>query len=105
MDGVACSCTEDREWRDRDKVLKCRKAVAAYLRGKMAIEGDWRLRKEVGGFDGNRISVHFVDDWQHRDTGQWFRTHGSEHWEFDGRGLMSNRDSSANDIPIGAEER
>ena len=30
-----------------------------------------------------------------------FRTHGNEHWEFDDDGLMSRRDMSANDIPIG----
>jgi nuclear transport factor 2 (NTF2) superfamily protein len=33
------------------------------------------------------------------------RTHGNEHWEFDGNGLMQIRDMSANDYPIQAPER
>ena len=104
-DAVARACTEDCEWRERDKFLTGRKAVADYLRAKWAIENDYRLRKEMWGYDDNRISVRFVYEWRHRDTAQWYRTHGNEHWEFDQKGLMSKRDSSANDIPITAEER
>jgi nuclear transport factor 2 (NTF2) superfamily protein len=32
-------------------------------------------------FTGNRISVRFEYEW-HDESGQWFRTHGNEHWEF-----------------------
>jgi uncharacterized protein len=37
--------------------------------------------------------------------GNWFRSHGNEHWEFDDEGLMRRRDASINDIPIQEAER
>ncbi len=62
-------------------------------------ELDYRLEKELWAFDGNRISVRFEYEW-HDAGGQWYRTHGNEHWEFDDDGLMRRRDMSANDIVI-----
>ena len=38
-------------------------------------------------------------------TGQWYRTHGNKHWEFDADGYMARRDMSANDNPITADDR
>ena len=38
-------------------------------------------------------------------SGQWYRNHGNEHWEFDDAGLMRRRDASINDVPIRAEDR
>jgi uncharacterized protein len=55
--------------------------------------------KELWSFTDNRISVRFEYEW-HNSTGQWFRTHGNEHWEFDSTGLMARRDMSANDVKI-----
>ena len=65
----------------------------------------YRLRKELWSFTANRISARFVSEWRHRDTGQWYRTFGNEHWEFDPDGLQSVLDLSANDIPIDESER
>jgi nuclear transport factor 2 (NTF2) superfamily protein len=48
--------------------------------------------------------VRFEYEW-HDDTGQYYRTHGNEHWEFDEDGLMRRRDMSANDIAIEMRER
>ena len=53
---------------------------------------------------GNRISARFEYEWYDED-GQWYRTHGNEHWEFDGLGYMRWRDMSANDIPIDEKDR
>lgn len=53
---------------------------------------------------GNRISARFEYEW-YDESGQWYRTHGNEHWEFDERGYMRWRDMSANDIPIEEHER
>jgi uncharacterized protein len=55
-------------------------------------------------FSGNRISVRF--EYESRDrNGQWWRSHGNEHWEFDDNGLMRRRDASINDYKITPEER
>ena len=42
----------------------------------------------------------------HDADGQWWRSHGNEHWEFDEEtGLMRRRDASINDYRIEASER
>ncbi len=65
---------------------------------------EYRLIKELWAFTGNRISVRF--EYESRDpSGQWWRTHGNEHWEFADDGLMRRRDMSANDVPINESER
>jgi len=61
--------------------------------------------KELWCFQGHRISARFEYEWRDADNpGQWMRTHGNEHWEFDD-GLMRRRDMSANDYPIGEADR
>ncbi|HET7744124.1 MAG TPA: DUF1348 family protein [Gaiellaceae bacterium] len=55
-------------------------------------------------FTDDRISVRF--EYESRDVdGQWWRSHGNEHWEFDENGLMRRRDASINDYPIDESER
>lgn len=101
---VAQAYTVDSDWRDRHRFFKGRDAIVEFLRDKWSREQDYKLVKELWSYAGNRISVRFEYEW-HDDQGQWFRTHGNEHWEFDADGLMRRRDMSANDIPIDASER
>ena len=75
-----------------------------FLADKWSKELDYRLMKELWAFTDNHISVRFEYEW-HDITGQWFRTHGNEHWEFDDNGLMNRRDMSANDIKIEQSSR
>ena len=101
---VALAYTMDSEWRNRDEFIKGREAIVAFLRRKWARELDYRLRKELWCFTDNRISVRF--EYESRDVnGQWWRSHGNEHWEFDERGLMRRRDASINDYRIEEHER
>jgi nuclear transport factor 2 (NTF2) superfamily protein len=74
-------------------------AIVAFLRRKWAKELDYRLMKELWCFHENRISVRFEYEW-HDPQGQWYRSHGNEHWEFDAQGLMRRRDASINDVRI-----
>jgi nuclear transport factor 2 (NTF2) superfamily protein len=53
---------------------------------------------------GNRISVRFEYECHDAD-GQWWRSHGNEHWEFDDLGYMRRRDASINDYRIDESER
>ena len=101
---VALAYSEDSRWRNRDEFFTGREAIKDLLRRKWAKELDYRLMKELWCFHENRISVRFEYEWRHADTGQWYRTHGNEHWEFDEEGLMRRRDMSANDIPIQESE-
>ena len=101
---VALAYSEDSEWRNRDEFFRGRAAIVEFLRRKWARELDYRLTKELWAFHGNRISVRFEVEW-HDAGGQWFRTHGNEHWEFDADGLMRRRDMSANDVPIAERDR
>ncbi len=101
---VAKAYTEDSQWRNRDEFFTGREAIKEFLSRKWAKELDYKLMKELWAYTGNHISVRFEYEW-HDSSGQWYRTHGNEHWEFDENGLMRRRDMSANDIPIDESER
>ena len=101
---VALAYTPDSQWRNRTEFFTGREAIKAFLKRKWEQELDYRLRKELWAFTENRISVRFEYEW-HDHTGQWFRSHGNEHWEFDEEGLMRRRDASINDVPITEAER
>ena len=103
-DVVAKAYTEDSEWRNRDEFFTGREAIKEFLTRKWAKELDYKLMKGLWAYSGNHISVRFEYEW-HDASGQWYRTHGNEHWEFDDNGLMRRRDMSANDIPIQESER
>jgi nuclear transport factor 2 (NTF2) superfamily protein len=102
---VARAYSEDSNWRNRDQFFTGRQAIRNFLSDKWQKELHYRLKKELWAFTDNRISVRFVYEWQDSASGQWYRTHGNEHWEFASDGLMARRDMSANDIPISAAQR
>ncbi len=97
--------TADTRWRYRDAFLEGRAAIVPFLEERWPIQQHYRLKKELWAFGAARISVRFISEWQHRDTGEWFRTHGNEHWAFAADGLQSLLDVSANDVPIAAADR
>ncbi|MCW2946418.1 MAG: nuclear transport factor 2 family protein [Actinoallomurus sp.] len=101
---VALAYTEDSEWRNRDQFINGREEIIEFLTGKWERELDYRLRKELWSYTGNRISVRFEYEF-HDAEGQWYRAYGNEQWEFDEDGLMRRRYASINDLPISAGER
>ncbi len=101
---VAKAYTEDSQWRNRDEFFTGREAIKEFLSRKWSKELDYKLMKELWAYTGNHISVRFEYEW-HDASGQWYRTHGNEHWEFDENGFMQRRDMSANDIAIDESER
>ncbi|HEX4310596.1 MAG TPA: nuclear transport factor 2 family protein [Acidobacteriaceae bacterium] len=101
---VALAYTEDSCWRNRTEFLSGRAAIVEFLRRKWARELDYRLIKELWGFRENRMAVRFKYEF-HDDSGQWFRAHGNELWEFDENGLMRRREASINDMPMQETER
>ena len=96
--------TEDSQWRNRAEFPRGRKEIVEFLTRKWAKELNYRLIKELWGFDGNRIAVRFAYEWRD-DSGHWFRSYGNENWEFDADGLMQRRFASINDMPIREEDR
>ena len=101
---VAGAYTPDSRWRNRAEFFQGREAIVAFLRRKWARELDYRLIKELWAFHDNRIAVRFVYE-SHDDSGNWFRAHGNEQWEFDPEGYMRRREASINDVPIRADDR
>jgi hypothetical protein len=101
---VALAYTPDSRWRNRAEFLQGRTAIEAFLTCKWQREHDYRLIKELWAFHENRIAVRFAYEW-HDASGQWFRSHGNENWEFDAHGYMQLRIASINDIPIEESER
>lgn len=101
---VSLAYTEHSEWRNRSEFLSGRPAIVEFLRRKWSKELDYRLKKELWAFTGNRIAVRFEYEW-HDMSGQWFRSYGNENWEFEPHGLMRRRFASINDVLIAETER
>jgi uncharacterized protein len=101
---VSLAYTPDSRWRNRAEFFNGRPAIVEFLTRKWSKELDYRLIKELWAFHENRISVRFQYEY-HDDSGNWFRAHGNEQWEFDDSGLMRRREASINDVPIRATER
>jgi nuclear transport factor 2 (NTF2) superfamily protein len=101
---VAQAYTPDSRWRNRAEFIQGRAEIEAFLTRKWQRELDYRLIKELWTFAGNRIAVRFVYEW-HDDSGNWYRSHGNENWEFDEEGLMRRRLASINDQRIAESER
>lgn len=103
-DRVALAYTQDSTWRNRDEHFQGRDAIVNFLKRKWDKELNYRLRKELWAYTGNRIAVRFVYEWHDR-TGQWWRSHGNELWQFNPEGLMERREASINDLQIEFHER
>ncbi len=101
---VSLAYTSNTEWRNRNEFIRGREEVQAFLKRKWGKELDYKLRKELWCFTGNKIAVRFEYEW-HDDGGHWFRSYGNEMWEFDENGYMQKRYASINDLPITEAER
>jgi uncharacterized protein len=101
---VALAYTVDSKWRNRAEFFSGREAIEAFLVRKWQREVEYRLIKEVWAFTGNHIAARFVYEWCD-DSGNWYRSHGNEQWEFDAEGLMQRREASINDVRIIEAER
>src|ERR1700748_3289021 len=101
---VSLAYTPDTEWRNRSEFLNGREQVVAFLTRKWQKELNYKLKKELWAFTGNRIAVRFEYEFQD-STGQWYRAYGNENWEFDDNGLMKTRSASINALAIREEDR
>lgn len=101
---VSLAYTPDTEWRNRSEFLNGREQVVEFLTRKWQKELNYKLKKELWAFTGNRIAVRFEYEF-HDTTGQWYRAYGNENWEFDDNGLMKKRYASINDLAIREEDR
>ena len=52
--------TEDTKWRYKDAFLEGRAAILPFIRERWPIQQEYRLKKEMWAFAGNRISVRFI---------------------------------------------
>ena len=101
---IALAYTEDSRWRNRSEFINGRDEIVTFLKRKWLRELDYRLIKEIWTYNDNRIAVRFQYEF-HDDSGNWFRSHGNENWEFDETGLMRRREASINDVPINEPDR
>ena len=101
---VSMAYTEDTEWRNRNRFINGREEVIQFLKEKWSNELDYKLKKSLWAFTGNKIAVRFEFEY-HDKKGQWFRSYGNENWEFDHNGLMKKRFASINDLEINERDR
>ena len=101
---VALAYTEDSRWRNRSEFIQGREQIVEFLTRKWSREHEYRLIQKVWGFREHRMAVRFAYEWRD-DSGNWYRSHGNELWEFDETGRMSRREASINDLRITEAER
>ncbi|MEO9503846.1 MAG: nuclear transport factor 2 family protein [Maribacter dokdonensis] len=101
---VSMAYTVDTEWRNRNQFINGRNEVQQFLEHKWTNEQNYKLKKELWSYHGNRIAVRFEYEYQNQE-GQWYRAYGNENWEFDENGLMQKRYASINDLTIKENER
>ena len=101
---VCMAYTVDSVWRNRSEFIHGRDEIREFLKRKWDTELEYRLKKWLWAFHGNRISAKFEYEW-HDETGQWHRSYGNEQWEFASNGLMQRREASINDVEIAKSER
>ena len=101
---VAMAYSPDSEWRNRDRFLRGRDEIRAFLQEKWGKELEYRLVKALWSFGDDRIAVRFQYEY-HNAEGRWFRSYGNELWAFDESGLMRRREASINDIQIFESDR
>lgn len=96
---VALAYSPDTSWRNRSEFLRGRDEVRAFLARKWQRERGYRLVKALWAHGDSRIAVRFAYEYCD-EAGQFFRAYGNENWEFDERGLMTERHASINDLKI-----
>jgi nuclear transport factor 2 (NTF2) superfamily protein len=101
---VATAYSLDTQWRNRDTFINGRSEIVIFLTEKWQREKHYKLVKELWSVNGNRIAVRFAYEWQ-SESGQWFRSHGNENWQFNDKGLMEQRHASINDMKIEEGDR
>ena len=101
---IATAYSLDSVWRNRDIFINGRSDIVDFLTGKWQKEKEYRLIKELWAYSENRIAVRYVYEYQN-ESGQWFRAHGNENWQFNEKGLMTERHASINDVEITEQER
>lgn len=99
--------TDTSVWRNRHLILQGHGEIRAFLEDKWQKEHNYRLRKELFAFAGNRIAVEFHYEYSSAksEDSQWMRCYGIEHWVFASDGRMSSRQMSGNEVPISKDER
>ena len=80
-------------------------AVRAFVAREWKRKLDYRLKKEVWSYSGNRVSILFEYEWHDADTDQWMLTHGEEAWEIVADGLLRRVKATAQDISIAELDR
>jgi len=68
---VSKAYTVDTEWRNRDQFVNGRQEVQEFLADKWNQELDYKLKKELWAFQGNRIAVRFEYEYRNQ-AGEWF---------------------------------
>jgi nuclear transport factor 2 (NTF2) superfamily protein len=101
---VSSVCAVDGYWQERLERVQGRAAIGELLHRKWIREQSYRVIKEVWAFREDKIAVRCGSEWRD-DSGNWFRSLGSESWEFAADGLIQCCFLSINDLPIRESER
>ncbi len=101
---VARELSHDCVWHIKGQRIEGRSQVVSFLTSKWRTQLHYRHIKELWSFNHNRFSIRIVSEWRTKYN-KWFRSSGTENWEFNNNNLLARRIIYITDTEIGAEER
>lgn len=63
-------------------------AVRAFILREWERELDYRLKRELWSYDGDRVSIQVEYDWRDQASGDWVRSRGEESWVIGADGIV-----------------
>jgi nuclear transport factor 2 (NTF2) superfamily protein len=81
-------------------------AVRAFILREWERELDYRLKRELWAYDGDRVSIQVEYDWLDPASGDWVRSRGEESWVIAADGTLRRQGARlAHSAPGGAGPR
>jgi len=99
VDRVVAVCTEDCLWQCRGQTHLGRDAIGRFLCRSWAREHACRTVVEAWSWTGARMALRMTHEW-HDYTGNWFRSHATELWDFAADGQVSRRMACIDDMLV-----
>jgi len=104
---IAAHYAPDGVWNFAGGTSLCgRDAVASFLRRRFETQLEWHVRMALFVSDTHRIAASAHCEWRTaREDGGWYRSVCNEQLTFDDQGLITEHDTTTNDLPIREDER
>ena len=97
--------TRDAVWRDNDAVHVGRNEIWSALNDKWENALHCTLQQAIESGDAQGAVIRFEAEWQHSQTGRWYRTSGTIRLSLDDQRRIATVESRRTHVPISVSRR